>query len=243
MGDILEIRPVGITVADSIFDQIAETFFGYNELLMDVALKPEMVHRLMGFLRDHALSSIDQVEQMGVLTENNDGHKYNSYSIKTDKSTPVGHKDLWIWSNSQIFGAVGPEQFNEFLLEYQKPVFERFGAVSYGCCEDLTRKIAYICTIPNLRTFVCSPWTDLKVIAPVCAVNDLCIEWRQLASDMMGTPDFEQWEKHLRRGLKLSENQRRYIVLQEVETIEGNINKFKQWCELAVRLSEEAVGA
>jgi hypothetical protein len=30
--------------------------------------------------------------------------------------------------------------FEEFLFAYQKPIFERSGAVCYGCCENLTHK-------------------------------------------------------------------------------------------------------
>lgn len=239
LGDILEIRPVGGFGINVAFDQVAETLLGMNELLLGLSLNPAMIHGIMGFLRDHALSTLDQLEEMEILTENNDGHKHNSYSIKRDPVSPVTAKDLWVWSNSQVFGAVGPDHFNEFLLQYQKPIFERFGAVSYGCCEDLTGKIDHILTIQNLKIFVSSHWTNLEVVTPKCAEEDLCIEWRQLATDMMGAPDFAGWERHLRRGLEVTEGLRRYIVLQEVETIEGDVDKFRHWCDLAVRVCEE----
>ncbi len=239
LGDILEIRPVGGFGVNVAFDQIAETLLGMNELLLGLSLNPSMIHSVMGFLRDYALSTLEQLEEMEILTENNDGHKHNSYSIKRDPESPVTAKDLWIWSNSQVFGAVGPDHFNEFLLEYQKPIFRHFGAVSYGCCEDLTRKIDHIVTIPSLKIFVSSHWTDLEVVTPKCAERSLCIEWRQLATDMMGEPDFDAWERHLRKGLEVTEGLRRYIVLQEVETIEGDVEKFRRWCDLAVQVCEE----
>ncbi|MCX7015706.1 MAG: hypothetical protein NTW86_24665 [Candidatus Sumerlaeota bacterium] len=65
------------------------------------------------------------------------------------------------------------------------------------------------------------------------------MEWRQLATDMMMKPDFGRIEKHLRRGLAITKGINRFIVLQEVQTVENDLPKFKEWVRRAVRLSEE----
>ncbi|MBI3946792.1 MAG: hypothetical protein HY321_12790 [Armatimonadetes bacterium] len=52
------------------------------------------------------------------------------------------------------------------------PILTRFGLSRYGCCEDLTRKMDRVLTIPNPRKFVCSAWTDLEKL--VNAINGRC---------------------------------------------------------------------
>ncbi|MFW5829964.1 MAG: hypothetical protein ACOCXA_06855 [Planctomycetota bacterium] len=240
---IAPVESAGGPSCNTMYDMIAERFIGYGQLLEAVLDEPELVHRLMAFLRDSSLAEIDWYEAQGLVCENNHHHKYNSDSLKTDPSAPTSCRERWIWSNSQIFDVVGPDQFETFLLDYQKPVFHRFGAVSYGCCENLTHKLERLLTIPNLRIFVNSAWTDLARTAPICAEHGLVIEWRQLATDMLGSPDFQRWDDHLRHGLQLTSAGNRWIVLQEVQTTEGDVDKFRRWCATAVHACEELTGS
>ncbi|MCX7015705.1 MAG: hypothetical protein NTW86_24660 [Candidatus Sumerlaeota bacterium] len=162
LGDIIPVRVVCGMQASPTLDNTASLLIGMQELMLNLADNPAMVHRLMAFLRDFALSAMEQVEAMGLLTENNNGHKHLSDSIRrTPAGQPLKTSDLWIWTNSQNFQLVGPAQFREFLLEYQRPILERCGATSYGCCEDLTLKIDHIATIKNLRIYVNSNLTKL----------------------------------------------------------------------------------
>ncbi|OPZ09233.1 MAG: hypothetical protein BWZ10_02572 [candidate division BRC1 bacterium ADurb.BinA364] len=241
LGDIIPVKlACGIPITP-FFCKDAASLIGFNELMLGIALNPETIHRLMAFLRDAALSTIDQVEAMGILTENNNHcYKHLSDSIRqTPAGQPLKASDLWLWSNSQNFELVGPRQFREFLLDYQMPVMRRYGAVSYGCCETLTKKLDEVFSIPNLRIFVNSPWTDLKAATPYCARRGACLEWRQMATDMAIPNNFEHIEKKLREGLAITRGVNRFIVLQEVQTVDNDLERFKRWCRLAVRLSEE----
>ena len=63
-------------------------------------------------------------------------------------------------------------------LNYQEPIFGRYGLVGYGCCEYLTLKIDGVLSIPNLRIFVCSAWTCLEAVQG--AVGQVyVVMWRQ----------------------------------------------------------------
>ena len=240
LGDIMPVEAVCGPNANAMLDNLASSLVGMDKLMLFLAIDKPLVHRLMAYLRDTALSAMAQIEAMGVLTENNDGPKHFSDSLrKTPPGQPLKASDLWIWTNSQNFELVGPDQWREFLLEYQRPILERFGATSYGCCENLTRKIDGVLTIKNLRIFVNSPWTRLEATAPRCAERGLCIEWRQLATDIMLTPDFDLIEKKLRSGLEITKGVNRFIILQEVQSVENDLPRFKRWVELAIRLCEE----
>ena len=61
---------------------------------------------------------------------------------------------------SQDTKDLAPELFNEFVLQYQKPVMSRFGLVCYGCCEPISERWDYLKDIPNIRRVSVSPTCD-----------------------------------------------------------------------------------
>ena len=71
-------------------------------------------------------------------------------------SGPRKRKDLWGFCAAQEFTLVSPAFHEEFLLRYQRPIYEQFGLVHYGCCENLTHKIDMLRSIKNLRSIAVS---------------------------------------------------------------------------------------
>ena len=53
----------------------------------------------------------------------------------------------------------------EFALQYEKPLLEPFGLTGYGCCEDLSRKLDDVLTIPHIRRISISPFADVDLSA------------------------------------------------------------------------------
>ena len=70
----------------------------------------------------------------------------------------------------------------EFLLRYQLPILEKFGLVSYGCCEDLTRKIDMLRRIPNLRRIGIAPAADVAKCAEQIG-RDYVLSYRPSPTD------------------------------------------------------------
>ena len=128
--------------------------------------------------------------------------------------------------------------WEEFLLEYQKPIIARYGLSQYGCCEDLTHKIAGVLSIPNLRVFVCSAWTDLnKVIAAVG--QKYTIMWRQRASDVVFPDDMTSIRRHLEQGTKALQGHYYQIVLRELQTLAGHPDRLHQWARTGIKMAEK----
>jgi hypothetical protein len=235
---------------------------GVQQLLMDLMDRPAWVHRLMRTLMEGFLGVMTQFEKMGVLTLNNTGTMacddlpQCDFDGRQPPSPPysplikgvgglwgkhVRLRDLWGRGESQEFHGVSPAQHEEFLLRYQKPILERFGLTYYGCCEDLTNKIPLILSIPNLRKFVCSAWTDIGKLAE--AVGDrYAIEWRQKATDVVYAADLADVREHLERGLRLASECRIQIVLQELETTNRNPRRLADWASLAKEVGAKATG-
>ncbi|MCE5236991.1 hypothetical protein LLH23_00685 [bacterium] len=256
LGDILPVqRTCTIPTPGAWLHGWATQLRGVTQLLVDMMDRPEWVHRLMAALRDGNLALLDQYEQQGVLTPNTGGlwacdglmpvEAVGAASCgagPTAATGPAAHdaapvacvrlKDLWGRGESQEFQGVGPAQYEEFLLNYQEPILARFGLTYYGCCEDLTNKIPLVLSIPNLRKFVCSAWTNLEKL--VEAVGDrYCIEWRQKATDVVFTPTMGPIREHLRRGLTIAKGTPLHIVLQELETVDGRPERLREWAEAA----------
>ena len=236
------IFPVRVNVLPPIFPGIgrnASDLIGLDSLLLNMALKPGMIHELMTFLKDSVLKCLDEVEAMGILTENNDSPVHFTESLKTTPAdVPVRISDLWLRTESQQFQNVSPAMWREFCLEYQKPIMSRFKYVSYGCCEDLTDRIDDVLSIPNIRIFVNGPWTDLLTSVTKCQ-NRYSIVWRQKASDVLFSPDLAPIRKHLEDGMKMTQGCHRAIVLQEITTTNGNPGRLEDWVVLAKTVSEK----
>ena len=215
---------------------------GVQQLLIDLMDRPAWVHRLMRMLMEGFLGVMAQYEKMGMLTLNNTGTMACDDLPQRDfDSKHVRLCDLWGRGESQEFHGVSPAQHEEFLLRYQKPILERFGITYYGCCEDLTNKIPLILSIPNLRKFVCSPWTDIGKLAD--AVGDrYVIEWRQKATDVVYAPDLTEVREHLERGLRLASGCCVQIVLQELETTNHNPRRLADWSALAKDVGAKVAG-
>jgi hypothetical protein len=240
IGDIL---PVQVTCAvpgpGAWLHGWASLLCGLEQLMVYMMDRPHWVHRLMAKLRDGFLGVMTQFEEMGILTLNNTGLMACDDLPRPDfDGTRVRLCDLWGRGESQEFQGVSPTHYEEFLLRYQMPILKRWGLSYYGCCENLTRKLHLVLTIPNLRKFICSPWTDLEKM--VSAVGDrYTIEWRQKATDVVFAPDMTPIRQHLQRGLQITRQSCLQIVLQELHTVAGRPERLAEWSAAAKELGEK----
>lgn len=234
LGDILPVREYSSVPGPGAWlHGWATQLRGVEQLLLDLMDRPAWVHRLMRILMEGHLGVMDQFEQAGVLTPNNTNLMACDDLPKRDfDPNHVRLKDLLGRGESQEFQGVSPAQFDEFLLRYQKPILERFGLTFYGCCENLTNKMDLVLSIPNLRRFVCSAWTDIGKLAQAVG-GRYSIEWRQKATDVVYASDLTPIRRHLEQGLRLARGCHILIVLQELETVNGNRRRLAEWAAVA----------
>jgi len=206
---------------------------GLGQMMLDMAAEPEIMHRLMTFLRDATLSAMDQIEGTGLIAPNNTDPMTCSDPIgQPPPDGKLAWKHLWRMANSQEFDRVSPAMWEEFCLNYQKPIFARFGLVGYGCCENLTQKIDGVLRIPNLRIFVCSAWTNLDAVLERVG-QDYCIMWRQKASDVVFAAAAATVERDLEDGAKRLRGYHYQIVLRELQTLADHPDRLHVWTRLA----------
>jgi len=196
-----------------------------------MADRPDLVQRLRSPLQKGVLTALEDVETTGMLTLTNSGPMQCSDPPRDDaRSGNIKLNDVWSGSESQEFQEVSPAMWEEFLLSYQIPILSKFWLTSYGCCENLTRKIEGVLKIPNLRVFVCSAWTDLQKV--VDAVGDrYTIMWREKASEIMFADDISSIRKNQEEAMKIAQGCYVQIVLRELQTLNCNPQRLKDWAK------------
>ncbi|MBN1555466.1 MAG: hypothetical protein JXA11_12030 [Phycisphaerae bacterium] len=243
LGDLLnDVYPVRL-VCNPGFDSAtigtaAVELRGLERMMLDMVLQPELLHRLMAHIRDAKLRRLDAMESSGLLTPNN-----RQPMLECDLPGPAPTDGKYTLANcitagnSQEFDQVSPEMFDEFCLNYQKPIFERFAWSCYGCCENLTKKIDQVLSINNLRIFVCSAWTDLAKLQEAVGTN-YCIMWRQKATDVVFPDDSETIRRDLMEGAKRLRGYYYQIVLRELQTLRSHMDRLQVWTRHAIEAAE-----
>ncbi len=233
LGDILPVKlvcgaPLGATLGTD-----AAELRGLEQMMMDMIAEPRLAHRLMAHLRDATLAFMNVAESAGLVVPNNTGPMTASDPLGPEPADGrCTFANCWCMANSQEFDQVSPAMWEEFCLAYQQPILERHGLVAYGCCENLTHKIDGVLSIPNLRIFVCSAWTDLDIVLEKVSA-DYCIMWRQKASEVVFADDLAGIKQDLEEGARKLRGRPYQIVLRELETLSGHPDRLHAWTELA----------
>jgi hypothetical protein len=124
------------------------------------------------------------------------------------------------------------------LLQYQLPILKEFGLVAYGCCEDLTRKIDMLKQIPNLRRISVSPFANVEKCAEASG-GKYVLSFRPRPAHLVGDNWKEVARNDLQQGLETLKGTSFDITLKDVETLENDQNRAKEW----VQLAREAIAA
>ena len=197
---------------------------GVQEVLMDMALRPEYVHKAIGRLVDCWLARLDQYEEQGLLT------------------APA--KQLSVTGAAQIFSEVSPEMHGEFALQHEARFYSRFAQTYYGCCEPLDDKVD-VCAeyLPNLYKISMSPWVDFQRAAENVG-NRFIFAWKP-------NPAFvahEQWDpEFVRRDIKeklaiASANDCiMEIHLKDISTVRYEPHRLAEWNQVAQECAAEYV--
>ena len=239
LGDILPVKRICVPPGATQMSDIATALRGTTELLLDTVAEPELLHRLMAFLRDWMLSAMKQVEDADLLTRFDTKPTFISDPVGPEPvNGKITYKNLWFHANSQAFDQVSPEGWKEFDLKYQMSVMEKYGYVNYGCCENLTHKIDGVLSIPNLRLVTCSAWTNLDVIIEKCAAK-YAIMWRQKATDVVFPKEDSVIKTALFDGARRLQSCKYQIVLRELETLAGHLDRLHVWTRYAKEAAEK----
>jgi hypothetical protein len=223
---------------------------GLQNLLILVYDDPQLLHRLMAFLRDASLAKLDALEEQGLLCLNND-HSYVGsgglgYTRELPRETLRGGKvrtaDLWGFTESQETTGLSPQMFEEFVFRYQLPIQERFGLNCYGCCEPLDPRWQVVRQIPNLRRVSVSPWADQRKMS--AALADKFIYSRKPSPAPLAVPRLneELVRRDLRETLEITRGNVVELIMKDNHTLGHNPQNLVDWVRIARKEIERLYG-
>ncbi|MBT3374130.1 MAG: hypothetical protein HN742_28435 [Lentisphaerae bacterium] len=197
---------------------------GVQEILMDLVLRPDYVHKLVAHLVDCWSHRLDQLVEQDLL------------------AAPLDQ--LEVSGAAQIFSEVSPEMHGEFALQHEAKFMTRYGRCYYGCCEPLHDKVD-VCAeyLPNMYKISMSPWVDFeKAVANVG--SRFVFAWKPnpafLAPDRW---DPELVRKDIREKLQMASAGGcvMEIHLKDISTVRYEPQRLTEWNQIAQECAEEYV--
>lgn len=238
LGDILDVHWTGNTYIAFSWMETYTKIRGYENALFDLYDYPDEMHELLRILEKGYLDLYQQELDMGLLEMNN-GCQYNGtggYGYTNDLRAPapgekLTFKNLWAYAESQEFVSVSPEMTREFAIDYEKRLLSNFGLSSYGCCDNLEKKLPDVLSIPNIRRISVSPWAD------VASMRDQ-IGMKAIFS-CKPNPSYvtSGWDEDFMRDytMKLMQDGKGTpfeIILKDTHTIQNDPERFRKWTDL-----------
>ena len=220
---------------------------GLGQAMMDMAVDPQFVHEAMAFFAEGERRRVRFCVDNNLLSLNNDSTYQNSGGNGYTDELPadgfdadrVRLRDMWASAESQEMAQVSPDMHAEFALAYEKPLLEPFGLTGYGCCEDLTRKLDDVRTIPNLRRISISPFADVDACAEQLA-DKYIFSWKPQPAHVCDPFDPERIGRYIQHTLDATKGCVVEMILKDTHTCNGRPERFTQWTDIARELVAEA---
>ena len=247
LGDILAVKRRGVRHVSFHLMSLYTARRGLAEAMLDMAADPQMVHEAIAFFAEGERRRVAFYRDSGLLSLNNDSTYHssggNGYTdeLPADGFDParVRTADMWASAESQEMAQVSPEMHAEFCLAYEKPLLEPFALTGYGCCEDLTRKLDDVLTIPNIRRVSISPWADVDACAEKLAGR--CVfSWKPQPAHVCDPFDPGRIREYIRHAIGATRGCVVEMILKDTHTCDNRPERFTQWTDIARQLVEAA---
>ena len=221
---------------------------GIEPMFIDLIERPEWIHAALERIISGYLNTIEQLEQLHVLSPGNGNTRLGSggYGWTDELPQPdfdgehVRLRDLWARAATQIFTeGISPAMHDEFALQYEKRLLERFGLSCYGCCEPLDKKMHVVRKIDNLRRVSMSPWVDIGLAAEEVGRDYVYTHKPHPGIVSMSRWEPEQAREELRNAFEKTRDNVLEVNFQDLHTVHGEPHRLTEWTEIALQLAEE----
>jgi hypothetical protein len=248
-GDILAIRPKGIAhLSYHLWSQYMY-LRGETEAMVDFIDNPGMIHEAMAFFTAGHQRLLAQAVERNLLSLNNDNTYHSSGGNGYIDTLPapgfdpahVRPCDLWASAESQELALVSPRMHRQFALEYERQLLAPFGLLGYGCCEDLTRKLEDVLSVPNMRRISISPFADVERCAETLKGRAI-YSWKPQPAHLVGVFNAGAVRAYIRRTVETCRANGCVLemILKDTHTCEGHPERFDEWTRIAREEIEQA---
>lgn len=246
-GDILDVKQKGVShISFHLMNQYTG-LRGLEEVMLDMYENPGMLHDAMAFFEEGHKQILKQYVDLNLLSLNNDITYQNTGGVGyTDELPKTGFDpncvrlcDMWGSAEAQEMAQVSPEMHAEFILQYEKRLLEPFALTGYGCCEDLTRKLDDVFTIPNIRRISIAPSANVDLCAEKLQ-HKYIFSWKPQPAYLVGEFNEEVIRNDIQHTLNVTKNCVVEIILKDTHTCQHHPERFDLWTKIARELVERA---
>ena len=223
-------------------------WWGVQEAIMDLIVRPDMVHDIYERMVQAWMTELDQFEEQNLLSLDcnntrigSGGYGYTSELPGEDYDPEhVLAKNMWGCSNAQIFSTVSPEMHWEFAIEHDLKWLKRFGLTYYGCCEPLGQKMDVLRRIPNLRKVSVSPWNNSEKTIEAIGSDYVMSRKPNPAIVTWDVFNEKQAEHELREFMDLTDDSMHVeLIFKDISTVRNDPKRLWKWAEIASRVAED----
>ena len=217
-------------------------WWGIEEAMIDLYMRPEMVHAAYERMVDAWMFELDQFENLNLLSLDCNNTRIGSGGYGYTGELPgkdfdpshVRSHNMWGCANAQIFSSVSPEMHWEFAIEHDLRWLKRFGLTYYGCCEPLDIKANIVSRIPNLRKVSISSWADRKVAVENYG-NRYVLSRKPSPSIFIGWNAGEA-EKQLKDFVVTAKGCHVELIMADISTVEYRPQNLWEWAGIAMKV-------
>jgi len=242
IGDIMPVKINGINsdygTGHVLWDTVS-MLKGAENLLTDLAERPEFMHKIARKLTDIFLDKVRQLEELNLFSPDQT-YIHCTPALTNELERPADYdsikpKHLWGRALAQIFGAVSKEMHDEFDIKYAIEAMEPFGLIYYGCCEPLDNKIDILKKIKNLRKISITPWANVNLAAEIMG-NDFVLSAKPNPANVGAGFDEDVIKKELKEIVNAAKrnNCSCDITLKDIST--GSPGNLIKWAQTAMRI-------
>jgi len=243
LGDILPVRMVMGSLPGSITIPLVH-LMGMEVYYTAILDCPDVVHEAMEMATQVYERYYDFLEKEQLLLPTNGISPLAQESFAFTDELP-GDKvtrttECWGFLESQETTAVSPETYGEFVYPYQQRLADRFGLLSYGCCERVdTIWPNYLSRWPKLRKLSVSPFNNEPRIGEFLRGSRVVYYCKPRAEFVTcpGPLNDEAITAYFKGVCEAASGCLFEIAQREVGTIFGDIERGRHY----VRLAREAV--
>ena len=224
---------------------------GMQELYVQMALNPDAVHRLFGFLAEDNLALGQWEEEENLLTLNHDGNQgycSGSSQFTDETAVPAGDKvastDRYGYLESQESAGISADMFDEFLMPHFTKFASKFKFMKFGCCEAVHDLMPVLQRLPGLTKVSVTPWCDLRVLTQTCP-KDVIWSRKPVPLKLCGeTFDPADLRRHLQETLDIGQDYFVEFVYRDTNPLTGEMaDRVAQTCDMIRDLSGHPEGS
>jgi hypothetical protein len=243
-GDILPVKLVGRSLGCSLTQDIVH-IMSMEDMFVSMYDYPELFKKMINSLADDYINYFNFLKKEKAILSTTQGEHLAQGSFCFTDELPSKNvssiKDIWGYLDSQETSEISNEMFGEFVFPAIKKIAERFGLLSYGCCEPTDPFWKdYISKLLNLRKLSISPWCNEEFMGEQLK-NSKTIFHRKPSPNYLGIGhqlDENALREHIAktmkaaRGCKIEFSQRDvYQVSKSSEKVRRYIQIIREVCE------------